>query len=158
MELSVWFSRRWSSTLLLWPSFIVVALSCYDSLSMHCLSWANCSSCWPILVKSVAKECSLELLVVVVVIAATSGTVTLWAVLARGLRCCSDGARGTWSTTGDLPGRRVTGGPSTWQARMSLDSSSCSLARARCSYCHTAVGDLCEVYCTLNTMAHVQWV
>ena len=90
----VWFSRRWSSTLLIWASCIVVSLSCCDSSSIHCLSQTDCSSCWPTLVDSMAKECSVEPLVVMIVIAATGGAIALCAVLTGGLRCCSDGARG----------------------------------------------------------------
>ena len=77
MAIGVWFSRRQSSTLLIWMSCIVESLSCWYSSSIHCLSQTNHSFCWPTQVDSMAKECSVDPLVVMIVIGATGGTVAL---------------------------------------------------------------------------------
>ena len=157
IAIEVWFSRRWLSNLLIWESCIAVLLSCWDCISICWLSWANCSSCWPTLVDSMAKECSVEPPVVMVVIAATSGGVALWTVLARGPGCCSDvpevpglpweNCLAKGSLVAPPPGKLEC----PWIHLHNLQQ---ELGH---SYCCMAVGDLCKAYHTLNTLAHVWW-
>ena len=85
---------------------------------------------------STGKEHSVDPQVVMVVIVVMIDAAFSWAVLSGGLGCCSTGTWAAMSTMvgwprADGPGRKSIAGPSTPQARISLDSSVHSLTRAR---------------------------
>ena len=75
VAIGVWLVRRWSRTLLMWASCVVVSLSCCESLFIQHLSLADCSSCWPSLVDNTAREHSVGAPVVMVVVVVMSETV-----------------------------------------------------------------------------------
>ena len=71
----VWLVSRQSRTLLMWASWVVVSLSCYESSPIQHLSLADFTSCWLSLVDNTAKEHSAIALVVMVVVVVASDTV-----------------------------------------------------------------------------------
>ena len=98
VAIELWTARRWSRTLLMWVRWVVLSLRCCESLLIWHLSLADCSSCWPSLVDSMAKEHSVDPLVVMVIIVVTRDTVFFWVV-----PYCSGSNWVTFSPTGSMP-------------------------------------------------------
>ena len=100
------------------------------------MSLGDCSSCWPSLVDSTAREYSVDPPVVMAVIVVMSDAIFSLVIPSWGLGCCSSSNWAALSTTvgwagADGSGRRSMTGPSTPQAEIFLDLSAHSLARAR---------------------------